>query len=63
MDKRNTGRTKPEELEVESPQELTEEQAAAVRGGFGSGGGAGKVQMQDIHFTTQVNKASPKLML
>lgn len=29
----------------------------------GGGGGAGKVQFQDIHFTTKMNKASPKLML
>jgi type VI secretion system secreted protein Hcp len=29
----------------------------------GSGGGAGKVSMQDIHFTSKVNKASPKLTL
>ena len=27
------------------------------------GGGAGKVQMQDLHFVMQINKASPKLML
>lgn len=29
----------------------------------GGGGGAGKVAMQDFHFTMKVNKASPKLML
>lgn len=29
----------------------------------GSGGGAGKVQMQDMHFSMVVNKASPKLFL
>ena len=29
----------------------------------GTGGGAGKVQMQDLHFVTRVNKASPTLML
>jgi type VI secretion system secreted protein Hcp len=29
----------------------------------GGGGGAGKVSMQDFHFTMKVNKASPKLML
>lgn len=29
----------------------------------GGGAGAGKVQFQDIHFTTKLNKASPKLML
>jgi type VI secretion system secreted protein Hcp len=31
--------------------------------GVGSGGGAGKVSMQDFHFTMPVNMASPKLML
>jgi type VI secretion system secreted protein Hcp len=30
---------------------------------FGGGGGAGKVQMQDFHFTMKVNCASPKLFL
>jgi type VI secretion system secreted protein Hcp len=29
----------------------------------GSGGGAGKVHMQDFHFVMKANKASPKLML
>lgn len=29
----------------------------------GGGGGAGKVAMQDFHFTMKVNKASPKLFL
>ncbi len=29
----------------------------------GTGSGAGKVSMQDFSFTTQVNKASPKLFL
>src|SRR4030095_448937 len=29
----------------------------------GGGGGAGKVSMQDFHFTMVNNKASPKLML
>lgn len=29
----------------------------------GHGGGAGKVQMQDFHFTMNSNKASPKLFL
>lgn len=31
--------------------------------GGGAGGGAGKVSMQDFHFTMKVNKATPKLML
>jgi type VI secretion system secreted protein Hcp len=30
---------------------------------FGGGGGAGKVTMQDFHFTMNINKATPKLML
>jgi type VI secretion system secreted protein Hcp len=29
----------------------------------GGGGGASRVQMQDLHFVMQINKASPKLML
>lgn len=29
----------------------------------GTGGGAGKVSMQDFHFTMKANKASPKLFL
>jgi type VI secretion system secreted protein Hcp len=31
--------------------------------GSGTGGGAGKVSMQDLHFTTKVSKASPRLFL
>lgn len=31
--------------------------------GGGGAGGAGKVTMQDFHFTTLVNKASPRLFL
>ena len=30
---------------------------------FGGGGGAGKVNMQDFHFTMNLNKATPKLIL
>lgn len=30
---------------------------------FGGGGGAGKVQFQDFHFTNAVSKASPSLFL
>jgi type VI secretion system secreted protein Hcp len=30
---------------------------------YGGGGGAGKVSMQDFHFTMRVCKASPKLLL
>jgi type VI secretion system secreted protein Hcp len=38
---------------------------ATQTGGFayGGGGGAGKVSMQDFHFTMKVNKATPKLVL
>lgn len=38
---------------------------ATNSGGFasGGGGGTGKVQMQDFHFTASFNKASPKLFL
>ena len=32
-------------------------------GAAGGGGGAGKASFQDMHFTTNVSKASPKLML
>ena len=31
--------------------------------GFGGGAGAGKVQIQDFHFTSKVSKASPQLFL
>ena len=31
--------------------------------GSGGGGGAGKVQMQDVHFTSKINKSSPILAL
>jgi type VI secretion system secreted protein Hcp len=33
----------------------------AIAAGTGGGGTAGKVSMQDFHFTTRVNKASPVL--
>jgi type VI protein secretion system component Hcp len=39
--------------------EVTPEESADVKGGAGSGGGAGKVQMQDFHFTKNVSKPSP----
>jgi type VI secretion system secreted protein Hcp len=32
-------------------------------GSFAGGHGAGKVSMQDFHFVTKLNKASPKLLL
>jgi type VI secretion system secreted protein Hcp len=36
---------------------------AESQGDVGGGGVAGKVQMQDLHFTARVSKASPQLML
>lgn len=35
----------------------------AGTGAVGGGGGAGKVSFQDLHFTSSLSKASPKLML
>src|SRR5687768_18000173 len=35
----------------------------AATAGFGGGAGAGKVQMQDFHFTSKVSRASPQLFL
>ena len=40
-----------------------EAQQAPAGGAGGAGGGAGKVAMQDFHFSMLVNKASPKLFL
>jgi type VI secretion system secreted protein Hcp len=37
--------------------------ASQAGSAHGSGGGAGKVAMQDFHFVTRVNKASPLLFL
>jgi type VI secretion system secreted protein Hcp len=39
------------------------ESRAGLTHSGGGGGGAGKVSMQDFHFTMKVNKATPKLML
>src|SRR4051794_39165022 len=49
----------PGELEVSSFS-WGETQTGSV--GQGSGGGAGKVQMQDFHFSMTTSKASPVLM-
>ncbi len=35
---------------------------AIALGGTGGGGGAGKASFQDIHFLTQVSRASPKIL-
>jgi len=48
------------EIQLES-WSFSERQAADFA--EGKGGGAGKVRMQDFHFTMKVNKASPKLFL
>jgi len=48
----------PDEIQLESWQ------FGGQNGGtfaFGGGGGAGKVSMQDFHFTMKVNKATPRL--
>jgi type VI secretion system secreted protein Hcp len=50
-----------DEIELESFS-WGETNAGPAHGG-GAGGGAGKVQMQDLHFVARVNKASPTLML
>jgi len=48
------------ELESFSWAETNPSKPSAARGG---GSGAGKVAMQDFHFVTRVNKASPLLFL
>ena len=53
-------KTHKNEIEIES-WSFGETNSGTHAGG--SGGGAGKVQMQDFHFTMKVNKASPKLFL
>jgi type VI secretion system secreted protein Hcp len=48
------------EIDLESFSWGETNQGTAAAGG---GGGAGKVSMQDFHFVTRVNKASPVLFL
>jgi type VI secretion system secreted protein Hcp len=48
------------EIEIEA---YTWGEANAGSAAHGGGGGAGKVTMQDFHFTMRSSKASPKLML
>lgn len=50
------------EIQVESFS-FGESQFGTVRGASGGGGGAGKVQVQDIHFVTKLDKSTPILML
>jgi type VI secretion system secreted protein Hcp len=47
------------EIEIQSYSWGLSNTASAV----GGGGGAGKAVLQDFHFTTEISKASPKLML
>lgn len=49
-----------DEIEVESFSWGESQAGSFARGG---GGGAGKVQMQDFHFSMRVCKATPKLFL
>lgn len=56
----STDREHKDEIEVSS-YSWGESNAGAHS--FGGGAGAGKVSMQDLHFTTHVSKASPSLML
>lgn len=48
------------EIEVESWSWGEVQQGASA---YGGGSGAGKVSMQDFHFSMKANKATPKLML
>jgi len=48
------------ELEVES---FSWGESQAGTAGFGGGQGAGRVQVQDFHFTKKVDKSSPNLAL
>ena len=49
------------EIELESFS-WGETNAGPAHGG-GAGGGAGRVEIQDLHFVMRINKASPTLML
>jgi len=57
----STDRDHPNEIEVSSYS--WGESNAGAHFTAGSGAGAGKVSMQDLHFTAHVSKASPSLML
>ncbi len=51
---------------VEKQIEIESFSWSAAQTGFhgtGTGGGTAKVDVQDFHFTTKVNKSSPKLMI
>src|SRR5258705_2460805 len=57
----STDHAHPNEIEVSSYS--WRESNAGAHFATGSGAGAGKVSMQDLHFTAHVSKASPSLML
>jgi len=50
----------PNTIEIESYSWGASNDGSAAHG---SGAGAGKVHFQDVHFTTQVNKSSPELLM
>jgi len=50
----------PNTIEIESYSWGASNDGSAAHG---SGAGTGKVHFQDVHFTTQVNKSSPELLL
>ena len=56
---------KGESLDAKHKDEIEIESFSwgATQPAVASGGGAGKVSFQDIHFTTRVNVASPNLMV
>ncbi|HYF05163.1 MAG TPA: type VI secretion system tube protein Hcp [Patescibacteria group bacterium] len=51
------------EIEIESFSWGATQPGISRPGSAGGGGGAGKVNFQDLHFTAKASKASPKLML
>ena len=60
IDGESTDKVHKDEIEIDSYSFGLENPSTRASGG---GGGAGKVSVHDMHFTTGVNKASPNLML
>ena len=60
IDGESTDRAHKDSIEVESFSWGLSQSGSLA---FGGGGGAGKVQFQDFHFSSNTSKASPKLML
>jgi len=56
----STDKSHPNEIEVES---WSWGETQVVTAGGGTGGGAGRVSMQDLNFVTRTSKASPVLFL